>query len=198
MTWDDVGRTSEVESGRDRDRWIGVYIGVLAVILAVCGMGGSYAAKEATLKNIEASNTWSFFQAKNIRRHVLRVQNDELELLVATQPAMPDSTKAAIVAKIAQYKDQIQNLTSEPKTGEGLDELLKKGKLLESERDLAMRRDPYFDYAQAFLQIAIVLASVSIVSGGSFLLAGSGVLGALGTLLTLNGYTLAVVVPGVG
>ena len=50
-----------------RNKWVGVYIGILAVLLAVCGMGGGNAAKDATRANIEASNTWAFFQAKNIR-----------------------------------------------------------------------------------------------------------------------------------
>jgi len=52
-------------------------------------------------------------------------------------------------------------LTSEPETGEGLKELMAKVKALEAQRDRAMRKDPYFDYGQALLQIAIVLASVS-------------------------------------
>ena len=41
-----------------------------------------------------------------------------------------------------------------------------------------MRKDPYFDYGQALLQIAIVLASVSIITGGTSLLVLSGILAA--------------------
>ena len=95
MVWDDLGREAAGENRKDRDRLIGVYIGILAVILAICGMGGGNAAKDATLKNIEASNTWSFFQAKNMRRHVLRTQTEELELWLAKEPQMPDAAKAA-------------------------------------------------------------------------------------------------------
>jgi len=53
-----------------------------------------------------------------------------------------------------------------------------------------MLRDPYFDYGQALLQIAIVLASVAIIAGGNFLLVLSGLLGVLGTASTLNGFFL--------
>ena len=49
-------------------KWVGVYIGVLAVLLAICSVGGANAAKDATRANIEATNTWAFYQAKNIRR----------------------------------------------------------------------------------------------------------------------------------
>lgn len=167
-------------------------------MLAVCGMGGGNASKDATLKNIEASNTWSFFQAKNMRRHVLRTQTEELELWLLKEPQIPEAGKAAVEAKIKSYKQQIELLTSDEKGNEGLDQLFKKGKALEAERDLAMTRDPYFDYGQALLQIAIVLASVALISSGSLLLVGSALVGITGTLLTLNGFMLFVRIPFIG
>ena len=86
----------------DRDRLIAVYIGVLAVLLAVCGVGGGNAMKDATARNIEAANTWAFFQAKNIRRHELRLQIAEFEVLLATQPSLPEAARALIDEKIAE------------------------------------------------------------------------------------------------
>ncbi len=83
MAYEDLREVFEDEGGaKERDRWIGVYIGILAVILAICAMGGDNAGKDATRSNIEASNTWAFFQAKNMRRHVLRVEVDYLNLLL--------------------------------------------------------------------------------------------------------------------
>jgi hypothetical protein len=200
MDLDDAGKTADDGS---RERWIGVYIGVLAVLLAICAMGGGNAAKDATLKNIEAANTWAFFQAKNMRRQVLRVQADDLVLRLQTEPDLSPGGRAAIEAKIAEYKKQDTILTSgDPavplEAREGLDQLFEKGKRLDAERDTAMRKDPYFDYGEALLQIAIVLASVSIITKGSLLLAVSGFIGAVGALLALNGFTLAVSLPGVG
>lgn len=198
MVWDELGRDAGDENQRDRDKWIGVYIGVLAVLLAICAMGGDNASKEATLKNIEATNTWGFFQAKNMRRHVLRLQVDELELTLLSNPALPPEARTAIEAKIASYKAQDGELTSNKKTNEGLDELFEHGKALEATRDVAMRQDPYFDYGEALLQIAIVLAGVAIISGGSMLLVTSAAMGILGTLMTLNGFTLLLPIPFIG
>src|SRR5215470_7613870 len=107
----------------ERNKWIGVYIGVLAVLLAVCGVGGGNASKDATRANIEASNTWAFYQAKNIRRQSLRVTIDELEIRL-TEPALAPATRDAITKKIDEYKATVQRLTSEPDKQEGLDELL--------------------------------------------------------------------------
>ena len=189
MAWDDLGRQADEENKRDRDRWISVWIGVLAVILAVCGMGGSNATKEATLKNIEAANLWGFFQSKNLRREMYRIEGEQLEFQIAANPQLPEAARFAIADKVKSLKEKVAELTSDPKSNEGLDQLFKNGKALEAERDLAMKRDPYFDYGTAFLQIAIVLASVAIISSGSSLLIVSGLIGVAGAVMTINGFT---------
>ena len=180
------------------NRWVGVYIGVLAVLLAICNVGGANATKEATHANIAAANTWAFFQAKNIRRNSIGLAADDLELMLAAMPAMPEEAKRKFEDKIKAYREQYRSLTTDPQKQEGLDELFVKGKLLELERDVALRKDPYFDWSQALLQIAIVLASVHLIIGNAWLLGLSGALGALGTLLMLNGFTLALRLPFLG
>lgn len=203
MALDDLAKDVIDGSGGSRDRWVAVYIGVLAVILAICSMGGGNATKDATLNNIEAANVWAFFQAKNMRRQVLRVQTEDLALRLKTEADLTPDGRTAIEAKIAQYKKQDEILTTgdpdKPAAErEGLDQLFEKGKRLDALRDTAMQRDPYFDYGEALLQIAIVLASISIITKGGLLLGVSGFLGVAGALLTLNGFTLALELPGIG
>lgn len=192
MSHDALGDSKKLSN---REKYIGVYIGILAVVLAICSMGGGNAAKDATLKNIEAANTWSFFQAKNARRQALRLQSDDLELRLAMEPNLADDVRRKITEQIAAYKAQDAKLTSDKDRMEGLDELWTKGKALEVQRDLALMRDPYFDYGEALLQIAIVLASVAIISGTNFLLFVSMTLGALGLIATFGGFTLAFPLP---
>jgi Domain of unknown function (DUF4337) len=182
----------------DHNKWVGVYIGILAVLLAICGVGGGNAAKDATRANIEAANLWAFFQAKNIRRGAVNLAVDDLELQLAAQPAMPAVARKAIDDKIKDYRAQVQRLTSDPAKQEGLDELFQRAKAAEAERDVALRKDPYFDWSQALLQIAIVLASVHLIIGNMMLLGLSGSLGALGVLLMLNGFTLMARLPFLG
>ena len=192
MVWDELGRMAEGENQHDRDKRIGVYIGVLAVLLALSSMGGDNAGSDASNRNIEAANTWAFFQAKNMRRHVLRIAADGLEIKLLAEPSMPAAAKDAITATIASYKEQDQKLTTDAASQEGLDELFAKAKSLEQKRDDALKRGPYFDYASACLQIAIVLASVAIISSGVLLLWLSAALGASGAMFTVHGFTLAV------
>ncbi|MEZ5843502.1 MAG: DUF4337 domain-containing protein [Hyphomicrobiaceae bacterium] len=194
---DDSSATSGREDGKSkvREKWIGVYIGLLAVVLAVCAMGGGNAQKDAARANLDATNTWAFFQAKNARRTMFQVAADDLELQLKANPATPADARAAIEKKIAEYRRLISIYTSDKQRNEGLDELWEKAKSLEKERDLAAARDPYFDWAQALLQIAIVIASIALITGGNPMLLLSIGLGLLGSLLTLNGFTLVVRLP---
>lgn len=181
-----------------RDRWIGIYIGIVAVLLAICGMGGANATKDATRANIDAANTWAFFQAKNLRRNAINLQTETYELQLKTDAALTPDGRKLIEEKITANRDMAKRLTSDKTTNEGLDELWVRGKALEAERDQAIRKDPYFDWAQAFLQIAIVLASVCLVSPNFALMGFSGVLAVLGALLTVNGFTLLLRIPLIG
>src|SRR5215813_3362222 len=120
MSMDDV--IDRLKSDKDElNKWVGVYIGVLAVLLAICGVGGANAAKDATRANIEASNTWAFFQAKNIRRNATNLAADQLDLFFAALPEMPVPARTAFDDKIKSYRDTVQRLATEKK--EGLDEL---------------------------------------------------------------------------
>ena len=195
MAWDALTRDAQRDNSRDRDKLIGIYIGILAVILAICNVGGGNANTTAMFKNIEASNLWGFFQGKNIRRQGLRLQADDLDMVLAANTNMPEATRASITAKISEYRAQAEKLTTDPEKKEGLDELFVKGKALEAERDEALKRGPYFDYGQALLQIAIVLASIAIIAGGNALLVLSFILGVLGTISAAGGFTLAFPLP---
>jgi len=181
-----------------RAKLIGVYVGVLAALLAICSLGGGNASKDAMRANIDATNLWSFFQAKNIRRSVYSVAADDLDLMLKAHPEWPPEARTTIETKIKDYRATIARFTSDKASNEGLDELFVKGKAIEKERDIAFRKDPYFDAAQAALQIAIVLASVALIAEVTVLLWFSGVLAVIGTVLMINGFALIVEMPLLG
>jgi hypothetical protein len=183
---------SRLQSDKElRDRWTGVFIGVIAMFMAVCTMLGNNATKDANRFNIEANNSWNFFQAKNLRRQVVRMQIDQLELELLAAPGMPEAARTAYRKKIDDYKALDIVLTSDKAKQEGLDELFAKSKALEVERDLAFRKDPFFDWAQTCLQIAIVLASVCLITGTLWLVYVSAALGLIGVVLMTWGSLLS-------
>ncbi len=173
-------------------KWVGVYIALLAVMLAICSMGGSNAMKDMINSNVQVTNTWAFFQARNIRQTEFRLAADKLEFDLAANPAMPEAARKLAEAKIKSYRDTANRYESDPKENDGKKELMAQARKLEDDRAKAQRKDPYFDFAEALLQIAIVLASVMIITGARILLIASMALALIGAGLMVNGFTLAV------
>ena len=173
-----------------------IAIGVLAMLLAISGVGGGNATKEMINANIQASDAYAFYQAKNIRQTSTQLAADSLRTVLLTQPDLSDDARAQIQARIDAYNATVERYESDPSTGEGKQELLQTAQADADRRDRAARQDPNFDYAQALFQIAIVLGSVSIVATSRRLLLVALVLGGIAVLLMLNGFLLVVQLPG--
>jgi hypothetical protein len=183
------------ESDRFKQR-AAVCIAFFAMVLAICGLGGSNAGKEALNNNVLASNFFNFYQAKNMRQTSLMLAADELEHGWLNEPSLPEAARQAMRARLDQYRKTIARYESEPDTREGKKELLVRAQEHEKLRDHALKQDPYFDYAEALLQIAIVLISVAIIANLAWLSFLGGALGIIGVLLTINGFLLLVEIPG--
>jgi hypothetical protein len=194
---EDAADMMDQETPRDRFRQrAAVTIAILAMLLAITGLGGGNATKEAINNNVLAANFFTFFQAKNMRQTSFVLAADQLDLAWANDPALPAEAKAALKAKAEAYRKTVARYESEPETNEGKKELLARAKEYEAKRDHALKQDPYFDYAEALLQIGIVLISVAIVAEVMWLAFIGGALGLIGALLMLNGFFLLVEVPG--
>lgn len=166
-------------------------VSCLAMVLAIAGLGGNNAAKDSMVNNILASNAYSFYQAKNVRQTQYKIAAADLEIQLAQDKQSADA-KALMEKKLGDYKKNIERYESEPETGEGKKELMERAKTYEHERDHAMAQDPWFDYAEALLQIAIVLTSVAILTGVHVLFWIPCGLGLLGILCTVNGFFLLI------
>ncbi len=196
MEANDAAELMDQEKTTDRFKQrAAILISVLAMLLAITSLGGNNATKEAATNNVLAANFYNFYQAKNMRQTAIMLSADQIELAVLNDQSVPEDAKAALRKKVEDYRKTVARYESEPETSEGKKELLAKAKEHETRRDRALRQDPYFDYAQALLQIAIVLISVSIISELGWLVAAGGVLGVAGALLMMNGFLLLVEVP---
>ena len=176
-------------------KYTGIYVGIIAMLLAITALGGAHATKTIVNANIQASDTYGFYQARNIRQTAYQIAAEGLEADLLAQPSMPEAARAKIEQMAKRYRERVDRYESDPSTGDGKKELLAKAQALEARRDQAAERDPNFDFAEALFQIAIVLGSVSIVAASRPLVHLSGILAIGGTLLMINGYFLLVHLP---
>jgi len=164
---------------------IALLIAVIALCLALSETLGKGAQTESISKNVESSNLWAFFQAKSIRRTTVQTQADQAKL--SLRLAADDATRAALQKQIDDWQKTAARYRSEPQTGEGQDQLAERAKHAEHERDLAMAKYHHFELASAAFQIAIVLASATIITGMIVLAWISGLLALAGIGVTAIG-----------
>jgi hypothetical protein len=165
---------------------IALLIAVLALVLAFSETLGKSAQTAALSQNVEASNLWSFFQAKTIRMTVLRTAAEEAELTLAQVNLPP--TRQAVEQRVAAWRKTAERYDSEPETGEGRKELAARAKAAETKRDRALAAYHHYEVASASVQIAIVLASAAIITGISLLIWAAVGLGVVGVVFCGIGF----------
>ena len=173
------------------DKRVAIYISVLAVLLAIAATGSNDAMKTAQQAGFQGNDHYAYYQSKYVRQSQLKLANDQLQLKMDEAPnveSLPEAARKFIQTKKAEYDKEIQKLETDGRHGKA--ELLAMAESCDNQRKLALAQHPFYDYAMAMLQIAIVLASASIIMGTPFLLYGSVGVGVFAILLFLNGYTL--------
>jgi hypothetical protein len=174
-------------------------IAILAAVLAVAELGGDNAKDRMIQDNIQASDAWNFYQAKNIRQTQYKLEGDALKRSLAAPGLTPDQSKA-IAGDLKKYKDTVARYEDEPDPkaphdeakGEGKKQLMARARELQESRETAEKENNSFDFAKMVLQLSIVLGSVSILATSRPLLWVACALGVTGAFLALNGFLLLV------
>jgi uncharacterized protein DUF4337 len=181
-----IEKAQEGEHSQFFNRRIALLIAVLALFLSFSETLGKSAQTEAIDANVKSSDTWAFFQAKDIRRTTLNTAADQTALLAAN--VADPSAKAAIDKQIEAWRATAARYESDPKTGEGRKELAERAREQEAERELALAKYHHYELASAAFQVGIVLASAAVITGAVALAYIGGALGILGLALMLFGF----------
>jgi hypothetical protein len=136
-------------------RRIALLIGVLAAVLAVCDMSERSAQNSYLAHHVSASDEYAFYQARQTRALVLNQSAAILEAL----PPTPQTLKAAQAARSEAIR-----LMEDSDRGNGQRQILARAAAQTKTRDQALDRYEWFEIVTSALQIAIVLASVSVVT----------------------------------
>ena len=167
---------------KDLNKRVALLIAVLALFLAFSETLGKSAQTAALNYQIEASNLWNFFQAKNIRRTLTLVAGEQtkLDLIGAADPAQ----KTEIAKQVDEWSKTAARYRSEPEAaggkGEGTVELSRRAIEEQHKRDDSLAKYHHYEFASAAFQIGIVLASSTVITGIialSYLAGGLGLIG---------------------
>jgi len=131
---------------------VSLTMAVVAVLLAIVSLLGHRAHTEETILQNKTSDQWAYYQAKNIRMHEDEIMADTASVMVAT-----DSQKGAQLRdKYAAEADRYRHDKSEIET---------KANELEADTAREGRRADRFDLGEVFLEIALVVTSITLLSG---------------------------------
>jgi len=161
------------------NKGVALLISVLALVLAFSETLGKSAQTEAMSYNIQASNLWAFFQAKTIRQTIMRTAADQLGATADTEKSKK---------QIEAWKKTAERYEDEAETREGRKQLAERAKNAERKRDKAFAAYHHYELSSAAVQIAIVLASASIITSISALFWAAGALGVVGIAFCVIGF----------
>jgi hypothetical protein len=171
-----------------KEPWLN-YLALTTIIFAVCATlstlkGGGYGSR-AIMSQSQASDQWSYYQAKSIKGYVYDLQKEKFEMdLRAQKTGAARSVSAEYQKKIDGYAEKIKKYDDE-KT-----EIKKKAEDLEKVRDDAQKHSGAFGLAAMFLQIAILLSSIAALMKKKYFWFLGMASGCAGLLYFFNGFFL--------
>jgi hypothetical protein len=144
------------EKARSRhERIVGLIIAAIAVILAIVSSAAIQSHSNEILAHVDASDQYSFYQAKRQRFAALELASDNADLYKDRLSPAEAQREADLAVK---YLKEMQRLGEESKAIQAKgDEWMKEAARLE-------RKSRILDVAEIALQISIVLCSITIVT----------------------------------
>jgi len=149
----------------------------LAVLVAVVSLLGHRAHTEEVVLQAKSSDQWAYYQAKNIREH-----QDELFADFSTAVALKDS------GMMDKFRDKSSQEAERYKHEKA--EIQDEARKLEGEVAMERNRADRYDLAEVFLEIALVITSITLLSGIRIFWHLGIVLSVLGVVVAVTGATI--------
>ena len=156
---------------------VSITISIMAVLVAAATLMGHRTHTEELLRQSQAADKWAQYQAKSVRLHETQGFSDIVNI-VSTM----DKEKGEAIRE--KYKKEVEHYQSDK------EDISKEAKDLEDDRDLAGRKADRFDGGEAFLEIGLVICSITMLTKRKLFWFGGMLVGAAGIALALTGFLL--------
>jgi hypothetical protein len=167
------------EHGREHSNLapVSLTMAILAVLVAVAALLGHRAHTEEILKQDKATDTWNYYQAKNIRRNTMEQVDELLKVLPLKDSAGAEALVKKNEATIEKQKGDQEKIQEDAKE-------------LEAEMDHLTHQANHYDLGETLLEVGLVVCSITLLTKRrSFWIAGI-LFGAAGVVATVMGVIL--------
>ena len=124
---------------------------ILAVLVAIVSLLGHRASTEEVLLQNKVTDQWGFYQAKNIRLHIDETFSSMMGVAETKDAEAAAKLKEKYAAEAERYRDELKDFGTEAKK-------------LEAEIKAAHDRTDRFDLGEVFLEIALVVTSITLLT----------------------------------
>ena len=152
-----------------------ITMAILAVVVAAVSLLGHRAHTEELLLQNKSTDQWAYYQAKNIRRHNYELFLDLLSISEPKNTELADKIKQKYIREIERYSGEQKEIEAEAKN-------------LEQEVNLAQRKGDRFDLGEVFLECALVICSITLLTKRRIYWVGGLLLGLAGVGFALTGF----------
>lgn len=156
---------------RRLDRKIGITMAVSAALLAIVTLMGHRLHTEEVVLQTRLADQWAYYQAKNTRSQMYAT-DAALARLQRPEGAELSATWTAKANQERQQADDVRHSNEE----------------LDHETQVTARRALFFDGGEVFLEIAIVLCSIALLTGTTRFWHVSFAIAALGVMTAAWGF----------
>ncbi|HVP53135.1 MAG TPA: DUF4337 domain-containing protein [Terriglobales bacterium] len=130
---------------------VSLTMAVFAVLLAIVSLLGHRSHTEEVLAQAKASDQWAFYQAKGIRRHNYEIFAELMSNTTNKDTARAEQAREKFTHQAERYRDEQK-------------EIEKEARKLEQEVMVSSRKADRFDLGDVFLQIALVVTSITLLT----------------------------------
>ncbi len=130
---------------------VSLSMAVFAVLLAVVSLLGHRAHTEQVLAQSKASDQWAFYQAKSIRRHTYEIFAELMSTATTKDAAKAQQDSEKFTHQAERYREEQK-------------EIEKEARALEHEVLVAGRKANRFNLGEVFLEIALVVTSITLLT----------------------------------
>ena len=125
---------------------------VLAVLVATVSLLGHRTHTEEVILQNKVTDQWSYYQAKNIRLHTDELFADLAGVVTSKDAEAATKLQEKVRTEADRYKDEKKELET-------------KAHELEQEFAVTHRKADRFDLSEVFMEIALVITSITLLSG---------------------------------
>lgn len=131
---------------------VSLTMATLAVLVAVVSLLGHRTHTEEVVLQNKVSDQWAYYQAKNIRRHTDELFADLATVMATSDAQKAEKTREKYQKEADRYRDEQKDIDAEARK-------------LEQETGMVRRRADRSDLAEVFLEIGLVVTSITLLSG---------------------------------